>query len=38
MIANAHLGPQLDAYVALKKPGFALMVDAPWGGGRVSRW
>jgi len=41
MTANAHLGPQLDAYVALEKPGFALMVDAPWGAGKthaIKRW
>lgn len=34
MIANSHLYPQLDAFAALAKPGFALMVDAPWGVGK----
>ena len=34
MIANNHLYPQLDAFAALPKPGFALMVDAPWGVGK----
>lgn len=41
MPANPHLEPQLDAYLALAKPGFALMVDAPWGAGKthsVERW
>ena len=41
MITNAHLYPQLDAFAALPKPGFALMVDAPWGVGKshaLRRW
>lgn len=35
MTVNAHLEPQLDAYAALSEPGFALMVDAPWGTGKT---
>jgi hypothetical protein len=35
MNANAHLGPQLDAYARLANPGFALLVDAPWGAGKT---
>lgn len=41
MTANPHLVPQLDAYLRLEKPGFALMVDAAWGAGKthsVQRW
>ena len=41
MTANPHLEPQLDSYLALRKPGFALMVDAPWGAGKthaIKRW
>jgi hypothetical protein len=41
MPVNPHLAPQLDAYLSLSKPGFALMVDAPWGAGKthsVGRW
>lgn len=35
MTQNPHLSPQLDAYVALDKPGFAIMVTAPWGVGKT---
>lgn len=41
MTANAHLYPQLDAFAAISKPGYALMVDAPWGVGKshaLRRW
>lgn len=41
MTANLHLVPILDAYAALDKPGFALMIDAPWGAGKthaVKEW
>lgn len=39
--ANSHLEPQLDAFARLSGPGFALLVDAPWGAGKtcaVWRW
>jgi hypothetical protein len=32
---NSHLHPQLDAFAALDKPGFAILVDAPWGAGKT---
>lgn len=35
MPANEHLAPQLDAYIALSEPGFALLVTAPWGAGKT---
>jgi len=41
MNANYHLQSQLDAYARLANPGFALLVDAPWGAGKthaLKRW
>ena len=41
MNENYHLRPQLDAYARLANPGFALLVDAPWGAGKthaLKRW
>lgn len=41
MPINDHLPPLLDAYVALRDPGFAVMVTAPWGVGKsfaVREW
>ncbi len=35
MDANHHLRPQLDAFARLANPGFALLVDAPWGAGKT---
>jgi hypothetical protein len=35
MTANPHLIPQLDAYLAQSEPGFAIMIDAPWGAGKT---
>jgi hypothetical protein len=35
MNANSHLRPQLDAYARLVNPGFALLMDAPWGAGKT---
>jgi hypothetical protein len=35
MNANLHLQPQLDAFTRLADPGFALLVDAPWGAGKT---
>ncbi|WP_458790741.1 P-loop NTPase fold protein [Yoonia sp. MH D7] len=32
---NSHLSPQLDAYALLMRPGFALLIDAPWGAGKT---
>lgn len=34
MTANPHLIPILDHWLTLKKPGFAIMVTAPWGAGK----
>jgi hypothetical protein len=33
--ANPHLIPQLDAYLRQTEPGFAIMIDAPWGAGKT---
>lgn len=41
MNTNSHLQPQLDAFARLASPGFALLVDAPWGAGKthaIKRW
>ena len=35
MTVNAHLAPQLDAFIALDDPGFALLINAPWGAGKT---
>lgn len=35
MTRNLHIIPQLDAFAALPAPGFALMIDAPWGAGKT---
>lgn len=35
MSTNTHLRPQLDAYARLANPGFALLMDAPWGAGKT---
>jgi len=35
MSKNPHLEPQLDAYAQLSNPGFALLLDAPWGAGKT---
>jgi hypothetical protein len=35
MTANPHLIPQLDAYLAQSEPGFAILIDAPWGAGKT---
>ena len=35
MSVNSHLQPQLDAFARLANPGFALLVDAPWGAGKT---
>lgn len=35
MSRNAHLLPQLESFAAMASPGFALMIDAPWGAGKT---
>jgi len=38
---NAHLTEELDLYSRLKSPGYAVLIDAPWGAGKthfVKRW
>lgn len=35
MTVNSHLYPQLDAYTQLAAPGFAILVNAPWGAGKT---
>ncbi len=35
MTANPHLVPQLDAYRGQNEPGFAILIDAPWGAGKT---
>lgn len=35
MTRNLHIVPQLDAFTDLPAPGFALMIDAPWGAGKT---
>lgn len=35
MTLNAHIRPQLDAHAQLVNPGFALLIDAPWGAGKT---
>lgn len=35
MTANPHLAAQLDDFAALEKPGFAIMITAPWGAGKT---
>lgn len=41
MTANPHLKPILDAYIAQETPGYAILVNAPWGAGKtyaVKEW
>ena len=35
MTDNPHLIPQLDAYLKQTEPGYAIMIDAPWGAGKT---
>ena len=35
MTDNPHLIPQLDAYLKQTEPGYAIVIDAPWGAGKT---